>query len=285
MRRALIVANKWWEADPLVATLSSAKTCPPALAFVHEDEGTGLRGYFQGARGRVEVWCVQELMGAAVSGSSTAEKAHVLPPLLSSDDIALVVAFGTAATPGETSRNGCVVVGTNVFLHDAKVGDSSSHWPIPRPDAVIASVLSKGSFANITGSPDASTRVATLALTPPNNPAKPTLSTDFDYVALADVNVTDYHNYKVADQKVVDAYAASGATQPVGSLETTHGVIRECTPNPVPFMFVSGITDRVGFFDDEVGKAPYQQNFVAAHNAGVAVAAMMPAIMAFLAPD
>ena len=284
MRRALIVANKWWEADPLVATLSSAKTCPPSMLFIHDDEVTGLRGYFEGARGRIEVWCVEELMCATVSGSSSEEKARVLPSLLEDEDIALVLAFGTAATADRDSCNGIVRSGTNVFLHDAKLGGSSSAWPIPRPDVVVKSSLSPDAFGKI-ASPAVGQAVTLLGLTPPNNPARPELSANHDFVALADVNVTDYHKYKAADKSVVDAFEASGAAEPIGSLETTHGVIRECASDTLPFMFVSGITDRVGFFDEEVGTAPYQQNFVAAHNAGVAVAAMIPAIMAYLAPD
>lgn len=223
------------------------------------------------------------MMAGAVTGSSTEEKARILPPLLQADDVALIVEFGTAATSGEASRNGSVVCGTNVFLHDANVGNSESHWPIPRPDVVLTSKLSGRDFAAF-ASDEAAANVAKLALMVPNTPAAPGFLADHEFVALADINVTDYHNYAVADKAVVDAYVASGSPQPNGSLETTHGVIRECASDAKPFMFVSGITDRIGHFDEDVGKAVCQQNFVAAHNAGIAVAPMIPAILKFLSP-
>jgi hypothetical protein len=99
---------------------------------------------------------------------------------------------------------------------------------------------------------------------------------NYDYVALADINVTNYKDYAWADSKVVDAYRALNSANPIGSLETTHAVIRACTA--APFMFVSGITDRVGYFDQEVAPAPYGQNFVAAHNAGLAISYIIPRI-------
>jgi len=285
MRRALIVANKWWEADPLVAVLTSARTNPQTPLLLRDDEGTGLRGVFEGTRGRIEVWCLQEMMGAAVSGSSSEEKARVLQPLLESDDVAIVVAFGTAASADDETQNGSVVSGTCVFLHDARLGGSSSHWQIPRENQIVTSALTDDAFEKIAGSPDVAQRVATLALEAPNVPAKPAFAHRLDFVALADVNVTDYHKYTDADKTVVRAFNEVNPPNPIGSLETTHGVIRECLPDNVPFMFVSGITDTVGLFDQEVTPAKYQQNFVAAHNAGLAIAAMLPALMAFLTPE
>jgi hypothetical protein len=55
-----------------------------------------------------------------------------------------------------------------------------------------------------------------------------------------------------------------------------------------PFVFVSGITDRLGHFDDDVtisAETSYTQNFSAAHNAGLAAVWMIPALQAFLKGD
>jgi hypothetical protein len=38
-----------------------------------------------------------------------------------------------------------------------------------------------------------------------------------------------------------------------------------------PFIFVSGLTDRLGYFDQDLGPRTVAQNFLAAHNAGIAV--------------
>jgi hypothetical protein len=38
-----------------------------------------------------------------------------------------------------------------------------------------------------------------------------------------------------------------------------------------PFIFVSGLTDRLGYFNQDLGPRTVAQNFLAAHNAGIAV--------------
>jgi hypothetical protein len=225
-------------------------------------------------------------MSALVSASSSDEKARVLPSLLAADDIVVVVGFGTAATPGMGSQNGCVVIGTTAYLHDPKVAKTDSRWPCPVPDQLLTSSLGR-MFTAITASAGYPTSAEALLIPPPKNAAA-TLSVNVnaDFVSVTEINVTNSADYATADQAVLDAYAASKIANPVGSLETTHGVIRACFPkpaDPVPFMFVSGITDRVGQFNNEVLPALYQQNFVAAHNAGVAVAQMLPALMTVLA--
>ena len=109
MRRALIVANKWWEANPLVAALSSAASTPAMTRFIVDSSTPGRRGFIEASRSRIEVWCIQELMYHNKSGSSTEEKARVLPPILANPDIVLVIAFGTAASPTTEVLNGSVL--------------------------------------------------------------------------------------------------------------------------------------------------------------------------------
>ena len=278
MRRALIVANKWWEADPLVDVLSSAASTPSTVTFKADSSTAGMRGFIETARGRVEIWCVQDLMSPAKSGSSSEEKVRVLQPLLGNPDIVLVVAFGTAATPGEQSLNGSVIVGTKTFCHDPYVADTSSHWIPSALDKIVDSPLNTAQFQAITADPLKQEACARLLPVPLNQDPKPAINTNYDYVALADINVTNFHDYALADPQVVLAFERLGAPEPIGSLETTHAVIAACTT--APFMFVSGITDRIGYFDSEVIPAPYGQNFVAAHNAGLAVSFMIPQIAA-----
>ena len=274
MRRAVIIANKWWEADPLVEVLSSASSAPATIRFARDSEILGRRGYVEMPRGRIEIWCIQELMSPSKSGSNTEEKARVLEPLLSSPDIVFVVAFGTAATPTDQSLNGSVIVGTKTFCHDPQAKDTQSHWVPPAPDTIVDSSLDPRLFAALTADPLAKEVDARLLPVPINPDKNPGYAAHYDYVALADVNVTNYADYSWADPQVVQAFHKLGSPYPIGSLETTHAVIRAYAR--APFMFASGITDRVGHFDDEVTPAAYGQNFVAAHNAALAIAFMIP---------
>lgn len=52
----------------------------------------------------------------------------------------------------------------------------------------------------------------------------------------------------------------------MGSIETTRGLIRLMAGEA--FIFVSGITDRFGHFNQDLGPRTAAQNFLAVHNAG-----------------
>jgi len=225
-------------------------------------------------------------MAAQLSASSTQEKARVLPSLLAAEDIALVIAFGTAAIPADSpTQNGCVIVGANAYLHDPKVKDTTSHWPCPVADQLLTSTIGPVLVKIPTWA--AFPAIANGLLLPiPIVPATPpTVKVDLDFVAVTEINVTNSNDYAIADKEVLDAYAASGNAQPVGSLDTTLGVPRACMPQPAlaaPFLFVAGITDQVGAYGTQVVPATYQQNFVAAHNAGVTVAQMVPTLLSLI---
>ena len=288
MGRIIVVANKVWEADPLVGVLSATPTDQPhlprdaSLTFERSSGVTGRRGSVVTRGGAVEIWCLQELMDPAKSSSSSEEKARVLPALVGAADVALVVAFGTAATLGPESANGCAVIGTKTFVHDANPSNPKSRWDPPNPDAVVRSRLDSDAFARLALADAGPVRDACeeRLLPQPLNPARkgPSVSALYDYVALSEVNITDYRDYTEADPRTVDRFDRVRTRADVfGSLESTHGVIRACTN--APFLFVSGITDRIGYFDDEVNPRQYAQNFVAAHNAGVAVAYLIPDLL------
>ena len=90
-----------------------------------------------------------------------------------------------------------------------------------------------------------------------------------NFVALSEVNITNYDDYAWTDRLAFERFRSEDPTAPVGSIETTHGLIR--IMSDAPFIFVSGITDRLGYFNQDLGPRTVAQNFVAAHNAGIAV--------------
>ena len=294
-RRILIVANKSWEVDPLLAVLTSdygrpspfPKMIPPPVATVTMGDGTPksipARMAFASATAVCEVWCIKDLMDPAKSQASSEEKGRVLPSLAAAGSPPeLVIAFGTAATEDARSYNGSVVVGSKAYVHNpyAESPNPQSNWNPPIVDRVIEEddpSVSKQIILLLGG--ERRPFVEQRLLRPPLNPADPpVLLPSSAAVALSNVNITDPDNYVWADEEVTKAFSRSAGNNTVGSIETTHGVIRLVLPSP-QFLFVSGIADRLGYFNMEVGPRLYAQNFVAAHNAGVAMASMVPALM------
>jgi hypothetical protein len=291
--RILVIANKTWEADPLVNVLLSDRTRPATLkdfaavnhplirapGYADPDPPAKPRITFTCGKALVEVWCIQDLMNPKVSGSSSAEKARVLPRALIGDAPVLVIAFGTAGFPDTANLNGSVVIGSRCLVHDPPTKETTRFTPKLK-DTVSSTTLSPAFFRNI----DADVRFPAEArfLSPPIEPARPPIIlAGHNWIALGSVNVMNYDDYVWTDAETIamfkglDAKTTAGR---IGSMETTHGIIRELS-DPAKFLFVSGITDTVPYFDIQVTPRVYAQNFVAAHNAGVALAWLIPEVV------
>jgi hypothetical protein len=287
--RIIIIANKWWEVAPLVAVLQHANERQIEMSASSPDlsdaslSGPGVmsRNYprltlrCKGAF--VECWCLQDLMDSSANSSLTWEKARVLPRAVrGSNDRFLVVAFGTAAHPDSSMQNGTVVIGADVFVHDPfeTPPDPTKHWTHPELNRVVLSesrdILNKApkSFIN-----EAEKR---LLVAPNAGATPPRVVVDINLVAVGVVNVTKTADYGWADTKALRAFGSIAGSAVAGSLETTHGVIRLVLN--APFLYVSGLANELGEFPLQVGSKPYSQNFVAAHNAAIALAWFLPAL-------
>lgn len=87
------------------------------------------------------------------------------------------------------------------------------------------------------------------------------------------INVLDYGEYAWVDNQAVASFRTVEKNLPVGSIETTHALIRLCSDEPC--LFMSAITDSEGRFDIEVTSP---QNYLCAFNAGIALGYFMTAI-------
>ena len=287
MKRILVIINKNWEADPIVAVLMNKKARPgnfpandkPPSIHVTDNSGKDreiwARALFRSPKATAEVWCVQDLMDPNVSSSSTFEKARVLPALFAiAHEAELVLAIGTAAFPGEETHNGCVTVGTNCFIYDpyAAKPNPQSPWTSPQIGKLLAT--QPAPFLR-TVDQDLRAQIESRFLRTSISPAAPpVMAVSADYVALSSANVTDPSYYSWVDAAAMSAFAAAKTMHPIGSVETTLGVIRALSD--APFTFVAGIANRVGCFNFETASRDYTQNFVAAHNAGIVLAWMLP---------
>ena len=155
---------------------------------------------------------------------------------------------------------------------------TTSNWTSPLLNQLVDSSLTENDFSVITAFDDGT--VPLKFLLPPRNPAYPTILRNYDYVSLGTVNVTDSSLYNKADAATIKAFRKCSCVYRPMSVETTHGLIRALLD--APFLFVSGITNRVGLYANEVLPQPYAQDTAAANNAGVALAYMLPKIASVL---
>ncbi len=314
-KRVLVVANKNWEVAPLLGVLLEKKSRPKELAdpvtfnyipYPDPDnpqtdppaipraifkmkkvlsKSQTLSGEEVHVEALVEIWCVQDLMDQRrqTSSSSTFEKMRVLPRAFQGDDPNFVVAFGTAGYVDDTSYNGCVVVGAGAFIHNPfrNTPNPKSPWDDSAVQRPIMPTVSPDFFSPNILSDTLRYEVESRLITPPVNPAKDRIVlAAFNYTAVSGVNVTNYDDYAWTDSETITAFHNEVPKGLIGSVESTHGVIR--IQSKAPFVFVSGITDRMGSFNMEVSPRAYSQNFACAHNAGVTTAWMLPRIVDFL---
>jgi hypothetical protein len=280
----VVVANKWWEAAPLVGVLQNTEARPADFADVSQPGGAGPsaaapRLTARCRDGRVAVWCIQDLMDADEDPALTWEKARVLPRVFRVHPAAsLVLAFGTAACPQGSGHNGSVVIGSSVFVHDpfSSPPVPAKHWTHPRLNEVVES---KGAALLASVSPEFTREAEKRFLTAPLVPASPPrIALGDKLVAVGVVNVTKIEDYKWADPQALGKFEKAAKGRVAASSETTHGVIR--LASDLPFLYVSGLANALGKFAEEVVPRKYAQNFVAAHNAAVAAAWLIAALSA-----
>ncbi|GAA0562207.1 hypothetical protein [Chitinophaga japonensis] len=301
MKRIVLIGNKSWEVEPILNALLNSRIRPAALpdpALLNYPwtfaPGTAqpraVWDSFQQVT--IELWCIQDIMDSKWNASSSQGKHECLPKILRYRPEApdLVVALGTAALGlNGGNNNGCIVMGSNIFIHNFHPNGENpeSQWDDP---AHFEKVLSSGIPADFFNLVDPATvkLIEARLLKPYLNPsANIEMMSGKDYIGVSVVNITNYADYQTSDQAGLQALAGTGNKLPVGSVETTHGVVRLLCD--APFLFISGITDRVGHFDEDVdgqdakGNVKTEaQNFTAAFNIGVGLGHLIPKMASFI---
>lgn len=319
-KRTLVIVNKYWECDPVCWVLTNKyinDQCsinlnePQSLRFITYPsygpvkpvtaDATEPRMIFETDTRIFEIWCISDLLSNSPADlqSSSEEKMNLLPIIFNYSnngqvlDVELVVAVGTASSgPSEAINpyfktdniNGSVVVGSKVFMHNGWDPTSKSNFQCDCWGEIMES--GSTSFIEYLQKVDL-TQYEQLLLCPPTNPSP--LGQHFyineEYIALGDVNVTDYTLYTQKDTETGKEFFANYPGNVNGvSLETTHCLIYlsakdfNNNQNP-PFIFVSGVVDRFTMFNTDVNPKVYAQNVSGAHNAGVAVAYIIQQLM------
>jgi len=302
MKRIVLIGNKSWEVEPILNALLNVRIRPQELPnptllhypWTFPQGAAKPRAVWDSFRHvTIELWCVQDIMDAKWNPSSSQGKHECLPKILAyrPEKPDMVVALGTAALGlNGGNNNGCVVMGSNIFIHNYHPNgeNPASKWDYP---AHFEKVLHSGISPDIFKLDTQTIQLINQRLLKPylNPSANISVLPDNDYIGVSVVNITDYADYQYSDESGLKVLADTGNKLPVGSVETTHGVIRLLCE--APFFFISGITDRVGHFADDVnGKdangnvKTEAQNFTAAFNIGVCLSYVIPAIVKLVAP-
>jgi len=292
--RVLVIVNKWWECDSALAAMLSDNTRPPKSPWPADLRPTRRppelsnpnpnpvpRAIFCYDTFSAEVWCVSDLLEGLLSNlqSSSEQKYKRLTAIFKGEEPGLVISVGTASTPHSgVNCNGGVAVGTRVFMHNGFPNGSNpdSNLDVPHFDKVIESSIEQSMFDRVRRM-DVTSALNRFLPVPLNPSSSVDVSIGLRDVALATVNVTNYKDYAERDGQTVQAFAALEHTANAVSLETTHGLIRLRTGGR-PFLFVSGIVNRLQRFGTDVGPRADAQNTAGAHNAGVVVTWMLSSL-------
>jgi hypothetical protein len=296
MKRVLVLINKWWECDAALVPMFDRDARPkdllpwPDHKDIHHPRkrqnpseemppsaNVGPRVIFRLPNLTAEIWCISDLLehlpDTSAFQSSSYRKVEALDRMFAAAQPPdLTIAVGTATMADAASwNNGSVVVGTEAYLYNpySSSPNKESPWTNGPFGQVLTSTFPEAKFNDAcTGLPPLSQYFLSCGKVDGQRFAFP----DARGVAVSDVNVTDFKQYEQFDKQAVDTCRVA-TSHPILSVETTHGVIRSVS-GPA-FMFVSGISNRMGHFGDEVGRQGYSQTFPAAHNAGLIVAGVL----------
>jgi hypothetical protein len=296
MQRVVVVINKWFECEPVLATLlnplaANLASFPwPLLAPRQPIPGPTSpapcaqpRAIFSFKSMQAEVWCTGDLLMQvdAQHQSSSATKVQLLPQIEAygkSPDLVISISTASSVSPDESS-NGCVVVGTNAFLSDGNAGlpaNPVSNWQDPRFGTILNSSFPEEVFAELFQAVPAGVEgtfapVRTLSAQPLR------LLADYNNTALATVNVTDPSQYNRADPATVAAFhALADAKALPGSVDTTHAVVRAVLGDR--FLFLSPIVNRLTHSGDDCFANQFPQESAACSNAGVTLKWLLTAM-------
>lgn len=290
MQRILLIANKNWEAEPILNALLNKKFRPenlnnPSLVNypLYTKQGEPFpRAVWKLENFQFELWCIENIMAPNPDASnkeyySSSEQKNIdLEKVFhfSQDEVALVVAIGTAGYSSEVSKNGSVIIGSNIFIYDGHPNDDNpvSKWHNQNYfGKLIESVISDKIVNKL--QEQLSIEITKLYFqkrllsVPLNTMEQPQIIFGKELVALSNVNVTNYTEYKIKDLEGLQSFQQTCSGKELGSVETTHGVIRVHAADK-PFIFISAIVDRLGYFDTDVAPKEFAQNFSGSFNAG-----------------
>lgn len=301
MKRVLLIGNKNWEVEPILSALLNYKIRPKELpnpsnlnypwTFIQgSPQPRAIWNSFNNVS--IELWCVQDIMDLDWNPSSSQGKKECIPRIINyrHEKPDLIIAMGTSGYGSDVdNNNGCVVIGSNIFIHNFHPNgeNPNSVWD----DTInFEKLLTSSIDSNFFSLFDTLTvKLIEERLLKPYLNSSPNIQVlaDKDFLGLSTVNITDYADYKTSDQIGMKAISDAGINLPIGSVETTHGVIR--LQSSSSFVFISGITDRAGHFDDDVNGVDINgnqkteaQNFTSSFNIGVCLSYLIPKIATFI---
>jgi hypothetical protein len=299
--RIVVVANKNYEADGLMAALSNQMTQSLNLSYPYNVASPQVPTYppppqdssnprclidirknpkDKAGVATMEIWCIDDL--ANTNGISSAKVTAMGAITKYGPYPDGVVAFGTAGYPGLLSNDGCATIGGTIFIHDASNGAPDGWSWSNHMEKLVPSKTPASFFSSVSADQETLVAINLEMIVPQNRPASVLqLIIAADAVGISSVNIPDKAPYCDVDTNSIVQARGKGATN-ITSVETTHGVIRSMWDD-APFIYVTAIPNRVCHLPDEASGI-HAQEFPASHNAGVALKHVMPYFVGAIAP-
>ena len=313
--RVVVVANRYHEADGLMAALSNQMMQSPNLSYPYKvaslqaptfppppqdssnppppHDSSNPRCLIDvkknpsdtAASATMEIWCIDDLANTKGDSASKVTAMAAITKYGPAPDG--VVAFGTAGYPGLPSNDGCATIGGTIFIHDAAndvSGYQGGNWAWPnKPGNMGALVPSKtpaSFFSGVAADQKTLGAINLEMIVPQNRPASVLqLIVAPDAVGISSVNIPYIPgNGAGAAYCSIDTTAIKQA-QAKGATNITSVEtthgVIRSMWNDAPFIYVTAIPNRVCHFPDEAQNI-YAQEFPSSHNAGVALKYVMP---------
>ncbi|MDC7289251.1 hypothetical protein NXH76_15740 [Blautia schinkii] len=279
-----VIVNKAWEVEPFLDAMLKFDTFSKPYVLLSPRDKTNYMAscraefHWQREDGMlidVIVRCIQDIMSNPNKGKSNSqEKERLLPDYIRADKPDLIISVSTAeSTPymeeGGKSCNGSVLIGETFFMYDARSFDPSTESYLD-----VTKALQTGSVLDsVSTGFDGIQEYIDYFMVPPHSPADPMqIMVKTDGVSIGVVNVENYKCYKEADAAAYTCFVKEYRKDNVPMcIETTHGIVK-LAAGDIPTFFVSPIVDRYEKFDIDVDD---EQNYIAAYNSGVTVAAFL----------
>jgi hypothetical protein len=298
MKRIVIIGNKTWEVEPVTYAMTSpffakVQLAPSHVFLPHQHRNGELRPTMVWQLSDdlvIELWCLQKIMTVDAAPfeyerhySSSEQKFRHLPAIMQYHPRwpDLVIALASGSYPSEISYNGSVVVGSGCYINNARSDGSNpvSAWTHARMQEVIPSNVSPDFFDRMNlelATPASRQFFARRLIKTPMHPGETAgILAHRDLLALSNVNMVDSEEYAIHFRSGLKKLETAAVLPTLGVVETTIGIIRLCVQE-APFLFISPITDRAGYYHVDVESRDIAQNFTACLNGGIVMSWLIP---------
>ncbi len=212
---------------------------------------------------KIEMFCLQDYIKKDYFETNSKQKFKVLNKIFK-NDFDLTISIGTGTSNYSDICNGSVLIGGHTCIYNPYKNKSKNNL-ILNDDCI--NIIKSSTIERLKIDDEKCELILNNILQCPNVGGKrKCFKVSKSIVGLSVINIINFDDYSWADFDAINVFNEYNKNLEELSLDTTHGLVRLVTNKE--FLFINGITNRLGKYKMDFEPSFYTQGYVAAYNCG-----------------